>query len=110
MSVLGSACKWERDALSAGEWCASDGVRADLREAARRRYHEVATGRIPHDTQKRSNKADPVWINSCWVGRKEAPDDHVLLMEKGMLGTKSVRKAPPTHPATNTTPTTSIGR
>lgn len=98
LSMVGSTLRLERGALSAPGRSASGSLCEDLRDVVLRefiKFGEIAMGMTTQDREKRSKKLDSVCWSGCWVGRREASDEHVLVKEEGVAWTKCGRRVPP---------------
>ena len=56
-------------------------------------FGEVVMCRVPHEGHMR-HKLDAVWVKGAWAGRTEVSDEHIVLTDKGVVTTRSVRRLP----------------
>ncbi len=58
-------------------------------------FCKIVMIRVPIDPPGLRKKMDAQWLKSCWVGRADESDSHMVLHEEGMAVGKSVRRLAP---------------
>ena len=55
---------------------------------------EVVIAKIADPDKMRAGKLDSAWVKAVWVGRVDKSNEHLLLMTKGCIRSRDVRRIP----------------